>query len=262
MRPNKTLGWTATGAALLVAGWFLQTPLAAAKPAPPPPNLSCTLTFDDTLTYTDPVTLQVHTIPTMVQSDGQGAYVDGVDSACYVIEGLNSGNYQNLYANPGTRYWWMPGQLAITPYTRAGYTDFEDSPPAYFDITDIDTVKTLGLTERRRIRVGVGYFISLNKNQGAIMFGDSLSSDPFQAGSSSAWVTPLTLNSAGTSACSWRIRFYPYAAVEAGDTGAIAGTRYVALREGNSEKFYVRTADFALPLSATARIKAGVNGCS
>src|SRR4029079_13212153 len=78
----------------------------------------------------------------------------------------------------------------------------------------------------------------------------------------SAWVTPLTLNSAGTSACSWSIRFYPYAAVEAGDTGAIAGPRYGALGEGNSEKFYVRTADFALPLSATARIKAGVNGCS
>ena len=83
-----------------MAGWLLQAPLTAAKPAPPPPNPSCTLTFDDTLTYTDPVTLQVHTIPTMVQSDGQGVNVDGVDSACYVIQGVNSGNYQNLYVNP------------------------------------------------------------------------------------------------------------------------------------------------------------------
>lgn len=257
MRPKNTVGWSSAGAAMLVAGWFLQTPLTAAKPAPPPTNPSCTITFDETLTYTDPVTHQVQTIPTMVQSDGQGAYVEGVDGVqCHVVSGLNSGNYQNLYVNAGTRYLWMPGQFAVTPYTRTAYTDFQTG---YFDITTIDTVKTLGLTERRRIRVGAGYALDFN---GGLMHGDSLSSDPLIAGSSSAWITPLTLNSGGTSACSWSIRNYPYAAIEAGDgINGIAATRYVALQETFHGK-RVRSADFALPVSATVRIKSGFNGCS
>jgi hypothetical protein len=198
----------------------------------------------------------------MMQSDGQGAYVDGVDGAqCYVNESVNAGNYQSVFVNVASnspRYFWMPGQVALTPYSRAGYSDFENRQPGYMDITNIDTVKTLGLTERRRIRVGVGYALDFN---GGLIFGDSLSSDPLVALSSSAWITPLTLNGAGTSACSWRIRFYPYAATEAGDTGAIASIRYGALQEGNSNK-RKRTADFALPFSATVQIKTGVNGCS
>jgi hypothetical protein len=191
--------------------------------------------------------------------------VDGVDSVqCYVNHGVNSGNYQNLFVNADSgspRYFWMPGQVAITPYTRTSYTDFENRQPGYFDITDIDTVKTSGLTERRRIRVGVGYALNF---YGGLIFGDSLSSDPLIAGSSSAWIKPLTFNSGGTSACSWSIRFYPYAAVEAGDTGAIDATRYGALQEGSNPGGTKRrrTADFAMPFSATARIKAGVNGCS
>jgi len=262
MRPKNTLGLSTAGTALFVAASFLQTSLTAAKPAPPSTNPSCTITIDDTLAYTDPGILQVHTIPTMVQSDGQGAYVDGVDGVqCYVNQGVNSGNYQNLFVNVASnsrRYLWMPGQVAVTPYTRTAYTDFANRQPGYFDITGIDTVKTLGLTERRRIRVGVGYELDFN---GGLMFGDSLSSDPLIAGSSSAWITPLTLNGAGTSACSWRIQFYPYAAAEAGDTGAIAGTRYGALQEGTSNR-RKRTADFAMPISATVRIRTGVNGCS
>jgi hypothetical protein len=235
----------------------------AAKPAPPPVNWSCTIAFDGSLTYTDPVDHTVQTIPTAMQSDG-GAYVDGADGVqCYVNQAPNSGNYQNLFVNAdgaSPRYFWMPGQVALTPYSRTGYTSFENRQPGYFDTTDIATVGAtspgVSVTERRRIRVGVGYALDFN---GGIMFGDSLSSDPLNAGSTSAWVTTLTFNTAG-GACSWKVRVFPYAAVEAGDASDTA-TRYVALQETVKGK-RVRTADFTLPISATVRLKPGANGCS
>jgi len=249
------------GFGLAMAAALSDVSLHAAKPAPPPPpNWACTITFHDTLSYTDPVTGLGQSIPTAMQGDGSAPYVDGVDGGqCHVVQNPTSGLYQYLFVNASDsspRYFWMPGQIALTAYTRTGYGDFENRQPGYFDITQIATVVSPSTTEHRRIRVGVGYALDFN---GGLMFGNSLSSDPLMAGSASAWITARTFNGAG-GVCSWEVRFYPYAALEAGDTGAIAGTRYLSLQEGNPAKRR-RTADFAMPISATVQLKSGSNGC-
>jgi hypothetical protein len=234
--------------------------LHAAKPAPPPPPpWTCTITLDESLSYTDPVSHTVQTVPTTIQSDGAGAYEDGVGGVrCYISQDPAGAKYRYLYFTTGTtRYLWMPGQVALTPYSRSSYGSVTID---YFDITDIATVGAAtpgtSVTERRRIRTGPVFQLDFNNGH---FVGDSLSSDPLVVGSSSAWVTTLTFNAAGA-ACSWNLRLYPYAATEAGDTGAIAA-RYLALQETVKGKVK-RTADFTMPFSATVRLEAGVNGCS
>jgi len=253
-----------SGLTVALMGALSQEPLAAAKPGPTAsPNWSCTITFDETLTYTPPGAASV-TIPAAVQSDGHGPYVDGADGVqCYVNRGVNAGNYGNMFVNTdraSARFLWMPGQSAVVPYTRPGYGSFENRQPGYFEITDIDTVGLASpgvqVTERRRVRIGTGQVLDFD---GGLMRGDNDSSEPNVAGSASAWVTSLTFNGAGR-ACSWRLTFFPYAALEAGDVGPIASTRIVALEEGSS-RHRTRTADFAMPFSAAVALKPGVNGC-
>jgi hypothetical protein len=249
MSTTNMHGQLAAGVMIAVTAAASWVSVHAAKPAPPPPNWPCTITFDRTLTYTPPgATVPVEMV-TAVQPDDGGAYVDGVDLVqCYVNRNPDSGNFENLFVNASSsssRYLWMPGQDALTDYGRNGYGDFQNRQPGYFEVTDIATV--VGTNERRRIRIGVGYALDFD---GGLMVGDSLDSSPLVAGSASAWIT------AHGDGCGWDVRFYPHGAVEAGDEGSISPTtRYVALREGKSARV-ARTADFAMPISATVRSKA------
>jgi hypothetical protein len=255
MRPSIVLTGLGTALVLCVFVLLPEGRLAAAKPSPPP-NWPCSITFRDTLDYTDPIGGPASE-PTAVQSDGLGPYDDGtLGVQCLVNRAPASGNYGNLFVNvdaKSLRYLWFPGQAASNVYTRSGYGSFENRQPGYFEIARIDTVTTVDM--RRRIRVGVGYALDFD---GGEMWGDSLSSDPLVAGSASAWVTPTAVGPAG--ACRWELRVFPRAALEAGDMGAIASSRVLALREGPARR-RLRTADFELPLSATVTLRAGVNGC-
>src|SRR5689334_22037183 len=138
MGPFRSMRTLGAGAVIAVTA---AASLDAAKPAPAPANLSCTITFDDTLSYTEPGSMTSQTVATAVQSDGRSAYVDGADAVqCYVNNQPGSGNYQNVFVNADSRsarFLWMPGQVALTPYSRGGYTSFENRQPGYFEITNI-----------------------------------------------------------------------------------------------------------------------------
>lgn len=216
------------------------------------PNWPCVITFENLLSYQADGTTR--TIATAVQGDGQGPYVHGKEGVqCYVNRGTTSGNYGNLFVNAdrtSPRYFLFPGQSAVTAYSRSSYDTFQNRQPGYFEITKLDSAVaadgTFGGTFRRRVRVGVGF---------GEMWGDSTSTDPLVAGSSSAWVTSL-------SNCSWKLAWYPWAPADQNETAAYVNPRILALRElGQTPKTQVRTADFAMPFAATVTITGVKPGC-
>lgn len=248
--PSRRVIVTCATVALAAASLAGQTVSAQKNPASSP-NWPCVITFDSVLSYTN-ADGTVQAIDTAVQGDGKGPYVHGKDGAqCYVNEGSTSGNYGNLFVNvdrSSARYFVFPGQTAITASPRTAYSTFQNRQPGYFEITKLDTA--VGGTFRRRVRIGVGGSSQFDSGE---MWGDSLSTDPLVAGSSSAWVTSMD------GGCSWKLAWYPSAPLETAES-AYVSPRVLALREGPS-RARTRTADFSMPFSATVTVTGVKPGC-
>lgn len=246
--PNR--GMTFPVAGLILAGATLTGQAVAAQKTATA-NWPCVITFDSVLSYTNAAGLP-QTIPTAVQGDGKGPYVNAKEGVeCYVVQGTTSAHYGYLFVNMdrmSARYLLFPGQAAVTPSPRTGYSTFENRQPGYFEITKLATA--VGGTFRRRVRIGVGGSKQFDAGE---MWGDSLSADPLVAGSSSAWVTSLE------GGCSWKLAWYPSAPLEANET-AYVDPRVLALREGSS-RTRSRSGDFSMPFSATVTITGVKPGC-
>jgi hypothetical protein len=213
------------------------------------------ITFDSTLSDPNgPAT----PIPTAVQGDGGGPYVDGSQSVtCQVDTGTGYALSGRLYMQIGSRsprYLLMPGQTAVNVYSDVtSYPTLQNRQPGYFEVWDTVSVTVIGQTVRRVVRVGT--------NLGPALRGDSTSTDPVLVGSSSAWVTRLT-------PCTWRVAWYPWAPLEAGENAYPPNypttPRVVAYVQPQTNKTpVIRLADFTMPLSATVTLIGGVvPGCN
>jgi hypothetical protein len=215
-------------------------------------NWSCMIAFDSTLLDPNgPAT----PIATAVQGDGGGPYLDGSQGvSCFVDTSTGFWSSGRLFVQPSSqspRYFLMPGQSAVNTYTLSSYPTTQTRQAGYFEVWDIAAV-TVGQTVRRTIRV--------DSNSVGIFRGDSTSTDPVTIGSSSAWVTRLTV-------CSWRVAWYPWAPLEAGENAYAASYPTVprvmslylpAVRKNPA----TREADFSMPLSATVTLIHGALGCN
>jgi len=227
----------------------------AAKPQQPQP-WPCMIMFDNTLLDPNGPTTP---IPTAVQSDGGGPYVNGSQSVgCRVDTGTGnplSGRVYMQIDSGSTRYLLLPGQTAVNVYSRSSFPTLQVRAPGYFEVWDIHTVTVIGQTVRRLVRIG------LNDGTGTNLRGDSSSTDPMFVGGSSAWVTRLT-------PCTWRVVWYPWAPLEAGEYAYPPSYPSVPRVVTNIQPPYghvdqARLADFTFPLSATVTLIGGaVPGCN
>ena len=96
----------------------LAAPNGKAKPQEPQP-WPCMISFDSTLLDPNgPPT----PIPTAIQSDGAGPYIDGSQSVgCNVAPTSEFWSSGRLFVKLGSRYLVMPGQTAVNVYVTSSY---------------------------------------------------------------------------------------------------------------------------------------------